>query len=93
MNKIIFIIFSTFIPLLLAVIWYFNLKIKKIPFSSVDNGIKFLIVIFLYAFILYLFTIKNWFDTGWAFYAIIFFTTPIFITLVLIKIYYCLRGK
>jgi heme/copper-type cytochrome/quinol oxidase subunit 4 len=46
-----------------------------------------------YAFFLYFLEMENYLDTGWAFYALLFFLVPLIVIALLVKIIFWIGGR
>ena len=88
-----FYIYSLLLPIAIVVTFYFMEKPKPIKLIGViDFLLKALVSILLYALFLYFLELNfNIEGTEWSFYTVFFFTIPIGVILLMIKLYYFLK--
>jgi heme/copper-type cytochrome/quinol oxidase subunit 4 len=78
---------SIIIPIIILLITFYVLKRGVKSKKNQDIFVISLILISFYALILYLLTMENIYDSGWAFYSILFFTIPILFVTLTYKLY------
>lgn len=89
-----FYVYTIVVPVLMLLINYSLIKPKpKVLIEYVGLLLKTAPYLFGYAFFLYFLEKENYINTSWTFYTVLFFSIPITLIALLIKIIYWIKKK
>ncbi len=80
-----FYIYTILIPLIVGLILYFVYKPNKTK-KYLNFFIYLIIILFVYAFLMYFLEMEKIVTAGWVFYSLIFFLVPSFIIVLILKL-------
>ena len=79
-----FYVYTLIIPILIILL---GIWLKRVKFKEIRNLVNILFQmiphLFGYAFLIYFLERENYIDSSWAFYTLIFFLSPIFLSFLL----------
>lgn len=89
-----FYVYSIFLPILIVSLIYrvgsFKVKTYRELVSFVSIVLPYLMS---YTFLLYFLNMEGYIDTGWSFYALIFFLIPILFVIMISKVFFLTKLK
>lgn len=87
-----FYIYTILVPIIIGLIFYYIVKPNKTK-KYLNFFITLIVILFVYALLMYFLEMEKIVTSGWVFYSLIFFLIPSFIIVLILKLIFFLIKK